>query len=131
MYVLTDDNEPAIADVKSDAGYISCLVSIVRPSADVPQPKDPMDHRLVTLRVLAAGKLREPKNLSDMIIFPGILRNISPIPPPSATSFVDIDKDIVLPLLQPVISSVSLFDISNSVQELVQREVSRPRTMLI
>ena len=90
-----------------------------------------MDHRLVTLRVLAAGKLREPKNLSDMIIFPGILRNISPIPPPSATSFVDIDKDIVLPLLQPVISSVSLFDISNSVQELVQREVSRPRTMLI
>ncbi|KAF8346997.1 armadillo-type protein [Amanita rubescens] len=111
LYILTDDNEPVIADVKSDAGYISCLVSIVQPSADVPQPKDPMDHRLVTLRVLAAG----------------ILRNISPIPPPSATSFVDIDKDIVLPLLQPVISSVALSDISNTVQELVQREASEPQ----
>ncbi|KAF8737507.1 hypothetical protein AX14_012665 [Amanita brunnescens Koide BX004] len=111
LYVLTDDNEPATADVRSDAGYISCLVSIVRPSPDAPQPKDPSDHRLVTLRVLAAG----------------ILRNISPIPPPSAASFVDIDKDIILPLLQPVISAVSLSDISNTVQELVQRQASEPQ----
>ncbi|KAF8640573.1 hypothetical protein AX17_000235 [Amanita inopinata Kibby_2008] len=111
LYVLTDDNESAIADVRSDAGYISCLVSIVQPGQDEPQPKDPSDPRSVMLRVLAAG----------------ILRNINPIPPPSATSFVDIDKDVVLPLLQPVISSVSLLDTSNTVQQLIAREASEPQ----
>ena len=44
---------------------------------------------------------------------------------------MDIDKDIILPLLQPVISAVSLSDISNTVQELVQRQVSKLRTMPI
>lgn len=34
----------------------------------------------------------------------GILKNISPLP----TSSLDIDKDLVVPLLVPVISSVSL-----------------------
>jgi len=53
----------------------------------------------------------------------GILRNVSPIRPPAAASFVDIDKDIVLPLLQPVISSIPLHDASNAVQELLAREV--------
>ena len=38
---------------------------------------------------------------------------------------MDIDKDIVLPLLQPVISSISLPEISHTVQELVQRQVSK------
>ncbi|KAF8625190.1 hypothetical protein AX15_005495 [Amanita polypyramis BW_CC] len=111
LYVLTDDNESAITDVRSDAGYISCLMSIAQPSPDASQPKNPSDPRLVMLRVLIAG----------------ILRNISPIPPPSAASFVDIDRDVVLPLLQPVISSISLSDISNAVQELVQREASEPQ----
>ncbi|KIL71572.1 hypothetical protein M378DRAFT_6294 [Amanita muscaria Koide BX008] len=112
LYVLTDDNEPAVKDVRSDAGYISCLVSIVQPSADAPPPpKDRDDHRPVMLQVLAGG----------------ILRNMSPIPPPSASSFMDIDKDIVLPLLQPVISSISLPEISHTVQELVQRQASEPQ----
>jgi hypothetical protein len=113
LYVLTDDNEPAIADVRSDAGYISCLVSIVQQGSDTLEPncKDPADHRLVALRVLAAG----------------ILCNISPIPQPSTASLMDVDKDIVLPLLRPVISSISLPEVSNTVQELVQREASEPK----
>lgn len=40
-----------------------------------------------------------------------------------AVSNIDIDKDIVLPLLQPVISSVSLLEISNRVSDLVSNEV--------
>ncbi|PFH52284.1 hypothetical protein AMATHDRAFT_57331 [Amanita thiersii Skay4041] len=106
LYVLTDDNVPAITDVKSDAGYISCLMSIVRS-----QPKNPSDARLMTLCVLAAG----------------ILRNISPIPPPAATTLLDIDKDIVLPLLLPVISSVALPEVSKVVMELVGREAAEPQ----
>jgi len=38
-------------------------------------------------------------------------------------SNIDIDKDIVLPLLQPVISSVSLLELSNIVSDLVSNEV--------
>ncbi|KAG5647684.1 hypothetical protein DXG03_008407 [Asterophora parasitica] len=86
LYVLTDDNYPAISDVRADAGYISCLLDIVR-STEGPngKAKEIPDVRTTTLNVLCSG----------------ILRNLSPLPPPSAASFVDIDKDIVLPLLQP------------------------------
>ena len=50
LYVLTDDNYPAISDVKSDASYISCLLSIAR------QVNINTDPRTVTLSVLATGE---------------------------------------------------------------------------
>ncbi|KAF9531883.1 armadillo-type protein [Crepidotus variabilis] len=111
LYVLTDDNWPAITDVRSDAGYLACLLSIARREQPVPAPDSQPDPRAITLAVLSAG----------------ILRNILPIPPPSAASFVEIDKDVILPLLQPVISAISLSEISNEVQELVQRQNSEPQ----
>lgn len=49
---------------------------------------------------------------------------MSPLPPPAAASNIDIDKDIVLPLLQPVISSISLLETSNVVSDLISKEVS-------
>ncbi|KAG6873848.1 hypothetical protein C0995_010460 [Termitomyces sp. Mi166 len=112
LYVLTDDNMPAISDLRADAGYLSCLLDIAR-STEVPngKAKDPSDPRSTTLKVLCSG----------------ILRNVSPLPPPTAASFVDIDNDVVLPLLQPVISSVSLFDASAKALELVTIENSEPK----
>ncbi|KJA28497.1 hypothetical protein HYPSUDRAFT_129419 [Hypholoma sublateritium FD-334 SS-4] len=104
LYVLTDDNRPAISDVRTDASYLACLLSIAR------QEQAQADPKSITLAVLAAGTLR----------------NVSPIPPPSAVSFIDLDKDVVLPLLQPVISSISLQDASNTVQELIRRQTSEP-----
>ena len=50
LYVLTDDNHPAISDVRTDAGYISSLLSIAR---HVNANTDP---RTVTLSVLATGE---------------------------------------------------------------------------
>ncbi|KAJ7902614.1 armadillo-type protein [Mycena olivaceomarginata] len=112
LYVLTDDNYPAIADVRSDGSYIACLMSILTPDETSPPPNpngkapvDSPDPRAVTLRVLASG----------------ILRNISPIPPPSAASAVDVDKDIVLPQLQPVVSALSLPEASASALELISK----------
>ncbi|KAJ4477977.1 armadillo-type protein [Lentinula lateritia] len=105
LYVLTDDNDSASVSLKSNAEYISCLLSIAQ-SPNQPangKSKDINDHRLITLRVLSSG----------------ILRNISPLPQPSAASIVDIDKDITLPLLQPVISSVKLPEIASRAQQLV------------
>ncbi|KAJ6510364.1 armadillo-type protein [Mycena sanguinolenta] len=111
LYVLTDDNYPAIADVRSDGGYIACLMSIINPDESSPKPAaESTDPRAVTLRVLASG----------------ILRNISPIPPPSAASAIDIDQDIVLPQLQPVIASISLVDASASALQLISQQESTP-----
>ncbi|KAJ7743939.1 armadillo-type protein [Mycena maculata] len=111
LYVLTDDNYPAIADVRSDSGYITCLMAVINPDENLPNGKSPeANPRAVTLRVLAAG----------------ILRNVSPIPPPSAASAIDIDKDICLPQLQPVLASISLADASASVLQLVAQQTSLP-----
>lgn len=82
-------------------------------------------------RYIARAKLLD--KLGSYTAHSGILRNISPLSPPSAASFVDIDKDIVLPLLQPVISSISLHDLSNAAQQSVMEEVLlfRPRAIHI
>lgn len=58
LYVLTDDNEPAIVTLKSDAGYISCLLSIAQPPDESAngKGKDLNDHRQITLRVLSSGE---------------------------------------------------------------------------
>lgn len=54
--MLTDDNRPAITDVRTDGPYISCLLSIAsQEGIDTPEKKD--DLQAVTLAVLAAGKL--------------------------------------------------------------------------
>ena len=53
----------------------------------------------------------------------GILRNVSPLPSPGVASDIDIDKDIVMPLLKPVITSVSLTDATNKALELVDSSV--------
>ena len=53
----------------------------------------------------------------------GILRNVSPLSSSGVTSDIDIDKDIVMPLLKPVITSVSLTDATNKALELVDSSV--------
>ena len=49
----------------------------------------------------------------------GILRNLALFPPPSSIASVDLDKEILLPVLVPVVSSVSLQEATESVRELV------------
>ncbi|KAJ7074459.1 armadillo-type protein [Mycena amicta] len=107
LYVLTDDNYPAIADVRSDASYIACLMAILNPE-ETSKASENADPRPVTLRVLASG----------------VLRNVSPLP--SIVSTTDIDKDVVLPHLQPVVSGISLSDASTSALELLVRQETTP-----
>jgi hypothetical protein len=49
----------------------------------------------------------------------GILRNLAPFLPPSSIASVDLDKEILLPVLVPVVSSVSLQEATETVRELV------------
>ncbi|KAK7058514.1 hypothetical protein VNI00_002148 [Paramarasmius palmivorus] len=131
LYVLTDDNGPAISHVKSDASYISCLFSISRPNDKSPsvngKEKASDDHRAITLRILVSGNSAFcVMKFASSEPIPGILRNISPLSPPTAGSDVDIDREIVLPLLQPVIASVSLPEVTATAQRLVDSIASEP-----
>ncbi|CAL1694663.1 unnamed protein product [Somion occarium] len=111
LYILTDDNPPAIDELKSNETYILCLLSIVQADNSLNRKgKDVSDERIVTLRVLCSG----------------VLRHVIPIRPSSIAATLDIDRDVVIPTLQPVLSSISLAETSQCVQELIAQEDSFP-----
>lgn len=59
-------------------------------------------------------------------IYVGVLRHVVPIPPPSIAATLEIDRDVVIPTLQPVISSLSIAEASERVTELLQQQESIP-----
>ncbi|KAH9923614.1 ARM repeat-containing protein [Fomitopsis serialis] len=114
LYVLTDENPPAIEEVRSNAPYSACVLSIVQSREGLPQAngknKEVADNRGLALQVLCCG----------------ILRNVSPIPPPSVAATVDVDRDIVMPTLEPVLSLISLVEASQHAQEHIAKEDAIP-----
>ncbi|KAL6304032.1 ARM repeat-containing protein [Sparassis latifolia] len=115
LYVLTDENQPVIEEVRSNAGYTSCLLSIVRPD----EPSLNVNGK--------SEEISDDRQLMFRILCCGIMRNISPIPPPSIAATVDLDRDIVLPMLEPVLLLVSLPEAAHLAQELVEKEDSIPQ----
>ncbi|PIL31313.1 hypothetical protein GSI_06011 [Ganoderma sinense ZZ0214-1] len=115
LYILTDENSPIIDEVRSNAEYTACLLAIVRtPEAAVKangKGKDTSDVRTDSLRVLCCG----------------ILRNISPIPPPSIAATIDLDRDVVLPTLEPVLNSIDLQEASQAAQHALDNQESLPQ----
>lgn len=115
LYVLTDENVPMIQELRSNAAYTACLLSVVQSDEPIPhvngKNKAVPDDRALTFRVLCCG----------------VMRNISPIPPPSVAATVDLDRDIILPTLEPVLSLVSLPDAAQLAKELIAQEDSIPQ----
>ncbi|QRW09096.1 ARM repeat-containing protein [Ceratobasidium sp. AG-Ba] len=100
LYVLSEDNPPAIQSIRSESEYIACLVAIST------APQTPNDNeRDVGIRVLACGTLR----------------NISPLPATMNASSIDIDRSIALPLITPLLS----YSLQNAVAE-VQSTLTEP-----
>lgn len=58
-YVLTDDNQAAIDEVRHDAAYSSCLLDILRGNQHDPKGKgkDLSEDRFETLKVLCCGEI--------------------------------------------------------------------------
>ncbi|KAM5539986.1 hypothetical protein V8D89_006489 [Ganoderma adspersum] len=115
LYILTDENSPIIDEVRSNAEYTACLLAIVR-ATEAPvktngKGKDASDIRADSLRVLCCG----------------ILRNISPIPPPSIAATIDLDRDVVLPTLEPVLNSIDLQEASQAAQHALANQESIPQ----
>ena len=123
--MLTDDNQIAIDEVRSDTGYSSCLLDIVRGHDPKGKSKDLSRDRFETLKVLCCGKILwiEIQGIT-VHLWAGIVSNVSPLPPPSAASTLDVNNDLLVPVLVPVISSVSLDEVAQQVYELVTRQVS-------
>lgn len=63
------------------------------------------------------------KGLALKVLAAGISRNISPLPPLTAASAVNIEDQIVLPLMWPLLSSIPLPEISEEVRTLVEKQV--------
>lgn len=104
LYVLTEDNPPAAEELRANGSYTSVLLSITR------------DQQVVD----------DVKGLTLQVLTTGILRNISPLPSLTAVSAVNIEDEIVLPLLQPLLTSISLPEASQQIQELVEKRVCEP-----
>ncbi|KAF9786699.1 ARM repeat-containing protein [Thelephora terrestris] len=105
LYVLTEDNPPAAEELRTNGSYTSALLSIAQGQL----ASD--DIRGMALKVLSAG----------------ILWNISPLPPLTAASAVDIGGEIVLPLMPPLLTSISLPETSQQIQTLVEKQASLPQ----
>ncbi|KAF8506519.1 ARM repeat-containing protein [Russula emetica] len=106
LYVLTDDNPPIADEIRVNFSYVSCLLEITKArggARDVKGKGPAAEERAVALSILACG----------------ILRNLAPFPPPSSIASVDLDKEILLPVLVPVVSSVSLQEATEAVRGLV------------
>ena len=105
---------------------MSCLLDIVRGGEHPPieMNGDASNDRLVMLNVLCCGMFFSIfYSGCPLTPLAGILGNLCPLPLPNALSSLDVNKDLVFPLLQPVISSVSLDSAVREVQDLVARRV--------
>ena len=60
LYVLTDENSSAIEEVRSNAPYSACVLSIVQSREGIPstngKSKEVADDRSLALQVLCCGK---------------------------------------------------------------------------
>ncbi|KAG8712185.1 hypothetical protein FRC11_000782, partial [Ceratobasidium sp. 423] len=100
LYVLSEDNPPAIQSVRSESEYIACLVAI----STAPQGAND-DEWDVGIRILACGSLR----------------NIAPLPAALNASSIDIDRSIALPLITPLLS----YSLDEAVEE-VKKTLADP-----
>lgn len=114
LYVLSDDNPVVIGEIRNNSSYTSCLIKIAQeegqqPSTNV-QGKHIGDEKKLALRVLSTG----------------ILRNISPLPSPPIDSTVNLEKEVILPVLQPLLSSAALLDATQIVQNIISKQNCDP-----
>ncbi|KAH7104899.1 ARM repeat-containing protein [Auriculariales sp. MPI-PUGE-AT-0066] len=109
IFVLSDDNDAFAKELRTDGSCITCLVEIAQ-SEKPPAPAQggtpavaAQDVRHTQLRVLSCA----------------ILKNLSPFPPMVPAAAIDIDNNIVLPLMAPLLTGTSLQAISERVATLV------------
>ncbi|KAI0299778.1 ARM repeat-containing protein [Russula brevipes] len=112
LYVLTDDNPPVADEIRANFSYVSCLIEIAK------APRGAHD-------VKGKNPVAEEPAVALGILTCGILRNLTPFPPPSSIASIDLDKEIILPVLVPVVSSVSLRGATETVRDLVLDQQAR------
>ncbi|KAF8323967.1 hypothetical protein DL93DRAFT_2049554 [Clavulina sp. PMI_390] len=88
MFVLTDDNAPAVTALHGNPAALSKLLSIAQSSnTDITFVSGGSVEHINSLRVLACG----------------ILKNVSPLPKSSSIAEVDLNRTVILPLFVPLL----------------------------
>ncbi|KDQ15679.1 hypothetical protein BOTBODRAFT_108287 [Botryobasidium botryosum FD-172 SS1] len=114
LYVLTDDNSPAIDDVRSSPEYITCLMEIAQSS----EPSETNGHAME----VDQKTLEEERSLGLRVLACGILRNITPLPPMIPAAAIDIERTIIVPFLVPLLS-IPLEDLATRAHTLASQPV--------
>ncbi|KAF7793565.1 hypothetical protein EIP86_004679 [Pleurotus ostreatoroseus] len=112
-----DDNPPAIDELRPNGAYTACLLAIARPEQH--QDQDQVSDKAKEKAKAPGPEIAEDREVALRVLCSGILRNITPIPPPSIAATVDIDRDVVLPTLEPVLTSLALPEAAQRAQELI------------
>ncbi|KZT62660.1 ARM repeat-containing protein [Calocera cornea HHB12733] len=103
LYVLTDDNPPFLEAVRSSGEWVAALMDAARTGSVLPNGTTNG-----TPKKSDKGKAKEkddPERLTELrVLACGILRNISPLPSLLPAAAVDIDAQIVLPTILPLLS---------------------------
>ncbi|KZS92874.1 ARM repeat-containing protein [Sistotremastrum niveocremeum HHB9708] len=107
LFILSDDNEPAIEALRTASEYVTTLIQI----AHSPDPQTPASNGVNGKSKKAAEATTEESQPVDserkialQIMSCGILRNISPLPSIIPFSAVDLDEKVLLPRLSPLLS---------------------------
>ncbi|PVG00960.1 ARM repeat-containing protein [Serendipita vermifera] len=111
LYVLTEENFPAIDELRTNATYVHCLLGLARGDAktrsDLPEKSTEDAQRMLSVRLL-----------SFRTLVCGILRNILPLPSLMQASTIDVDRTVILPFLLPILPP-NLMDHVTQVQGLL------------
>ncbi|CAG8581852.1 15378_t:CDS:2 [Acaulospora colombiana] len=111
LYVLTEENFPAIDELRTNATYVHCLLGLAR--GDGKFRSDSSERSTED-----AQKMLSVRLLSLRTLVCGILRNILPLPSLMQASTIDIDRTVILPFLLPILPP-NLMDHVTQVQSLL------------
>lgn len=128
LFVLSDDNDVVIDTLRLDSSAIACLMDVARqptPLSNGTTPPNPFaNEQSTTVQILASGVQHRLYGIAVVDHFQGVLRNLLPLPPLLPAAAVDVDQEIILPLIQPLLS-ISLADASAKVVSLLSQKAGQ------
>ena len=130
--MLTDDNPAAVTHLRSDGSWINTLVDVIRHGGKAEGAVDEEDKKgkgkaAADSKTGVEGSEIEQEEKSDMllrVLASGTIRHISPLPPLLPVAALDLEKTLIIPLLDQLLD-LDLTRVSTEVARLSADLVSR------
>ncbi|EJU02575.1 ARM repeat-containing protein [Dacryopinax primogenitus] len=105
LYVLTDDNDPFVESVRSSGEWVGALMDCARQAEIQPNGMNGVNGVNGFPKKDKAKPREDPERQTELrVLACGILRNIIPLPSLLPAAAIDIDAQIVLPTIIPLLS---------------------------